>query len=473
MKIQPFAVIIVLVSSASAFGLGWMLKSTTSSIDSDEEIELRAGQSRNSETNALAALPSKRPANRGASAMVTNASVEGAFAPYIRNGVIPPEEMAQAIKNVVTENDPLKKRALFSQLLGELTPENAVAAFDALREQSRGRGGWDRGGDDDMRLLLNAWGRIDGAGAVAELQAREKKRREEAAANGESGERSRWGGRDGRGSMDLYSVVNGWATIDSESASDFVNTIEDERQKGMLSSGIVRGLLVNGVDDALDYVSKLPAEDESRSRHMYTVAGEMLEQGTETAANWVSSIEDEDLRGGAMTRIADSFAREDLDGAISWATEHAGSEYANRAVTEVAERWAESDPQAVIDWASDLPETAQAGVYEEALDEWTERDPLAASEYLSKMPDSAAKNAAIEGFSTELAEEDGESAVTWAETITDPELRTRTLERVARDWYRQDKEAASQWLLQSGLPEESITNIAESAERGRRDWGRR
>ena len=48
--------------------------------------------------------------------------------------------------------------------------------------------------------------------------------------------------------------------------------------------------------------------------------------------------------------------------------------YANDAVTDIAERWANSDPQAVIEWASQLPESAQAGAYMEALDEWTERE---------------------------------------------------------------------------------------------------
>jgi hypothetical protein len=474
MKNKSLIITALLVTSAGAFGLGWTLKPATNT-----ETETSAGSGTTTVTSLTAGGGAIQQSNGdGAAGTNPTSMVDGAFAKYLRNGTISPEDMSAAIKAVVNENDPLKKRALFSQLLSELTPENAVAAYDALRESRRGgRGFGGFGGSDDSRLLLNAWGRVDGAGAVAELQAREKKRREEAEANGEEDSRGGrggrgFGGRDGGGTFDLYSIVNGWATVDSGGASKFVNTIEDDRQKSMLSSGIVQGLLVNGVDDALAFVSGLPAEDEGRSRHMSTIASEMLEQGVETAAAWVSNIGDDDLQGGAMNRIAESYASEDLEGAVAWVGKHAGNESANRAVSEVAERWAESDPQAVIDWAGNLPETAQAGVYKEALDEWTEKDPLAASEYLSQMPDSAAKNSAIDGFARELAGDDGEAAVTWAQTITDANLRTETLSQVARDWYRQDQNAASEWLITSGLPEETITNIAQP-DRGRGDWGGR
>ncbi|MGK0185013.1 MAG: hypothetical protein ACI9R3_000787 [Verrucomicrobiales bacterium] len=465
---KPLFIAAILTSSAAAFGLGWQLKPSTAALSTNAPTAGTAGVVQITDTTNSAVT-----SEGGAVRKSTNS--EGAFATFMRSGTITAEKMGAAVKRVMDENDPLKKRALFTELLAELTPENAVAAYDAIRENSRGRGGrggWGNGDGDDTRLLLNAWGRIDGAGAIAELQAREEKRKAEAKANGED-PNGRRGGRDGGGTFDMYSIVNGWATVDSSAASEFVTSIEDDRQRGMLANGVVQGLLVNGVDDALSFVTNLPADDESRSRHMSTIAGEMMEQGAQAAANWVSSITDDDLKGGAMNRIAESYAREDIEGAVSWITEHAGNDYANRAVGDVAERWAESDPQAVIDWASNLPESAQAGAFEEALDEWTEKDPVAASEYLAQMPDSAAKNSAIEGFATELADSDGESAVTWAQTITDTDLRDQTIQRVARDWYQQDQEAASTWLLSSGLPEETITNIAKPSERGRGGWDRR
>ena len=107
---------------------------------------------------------------------------------------------------------------------------------------------------------------------------------------------------------------------------------------------------------------------------MSTVAEEMLEDGAASAAKWANTLEADDLKGGAMDRIAGSYAREDLESAIAWVGDHASEDYAARAVTEVAEQWAEDDPQAVIDWASDLPESTQQRVFEEALDGRWEQD---------------------------------------------------------------------------------------------------
>ena len=100
----------------------------------------------------------------------------------------------------------------------------------------------------------------------------------------------------------------------------------------------------------------------------------------------------------------------------------------------------------MLEWASDLPDTAQAAVFAEALDEWTERDPMAASEYLAGMPASAAKDYAIEGFAIELAREDPAAAIAWAETIGDQDLRTEALTQVAQSWYQTDQTATLTWL---------------------------
>ena len=450
----------LLISSAGAFGLGWGLKPAAPTADTGS----RSNVSENDGQNSLA------PKQRMKSAeMIAKAS--SPIGQYINGGIIRSEDMTVAIKAMMKENDPLKKNAMFSALLDQLTPENAKAAFMALRE-SRGnrRGGFGRGGGDEMRLLLNAWGRVDGETAVAELTAIADAERAEREARGEN-ERGRWGrgdGRDGGGAFDIYSAINGWATKDADGAMAYVNGLEgDDRRKGMYTSGIVRGLMANGVDDAISFISKLPADDSnSRGRYMSTVAEEMLENGAASAAAWADGLEAEDMKGGAMDRIAGSFAREDLDGAIEWIGKHANEDYARSAVTEVAERWAENDPQAVIDWASDLPESTQERVFEEALDEWTERDPVAASEYLAQMPESNVKDSAVEGFAKELSRDDPEAAAVWAATIGNEELRSSTLQDVARDWLRSDRAAAEAWLPTSGLTEEAQQKTLESRSRG-------
>jgi hypothetical protein len=456
MKKRIPSIATLLLSSAGAFGLGWGLKPAPSPKGGTISVET-------SPDDQSTLTPKQRIKS---AAMLAKAS--SPIGEYLNSGIIRSEDMSVAITAMMKENDPLKKNAMFSALLEQLTPENAKAAFTALRE-SRGnrRGGFGRGGGDEMRLLLNAWGRVDGKKAVAELTALSEAERAKREANGET-ERGGRGGRDGGGAFDIYSALSGWATNDAESALAYVNEIEgDDRRKGMYTSGIVRGLMANGTDEAISFISNLPTDDDnSRGRYMSTVAEEMLENGAASAAKWAGSLEADDLKGGAMDRIAGSFAREDLDGAIEWIGAHSSEAYASRAVTEVAERWAETDPQAVIDWASDLPESTQQSVFEEALDEWTEKDPAAASEYLAQMPASNVKDSAVEGFAKELSREDPEAAAVWAGTIGNEELRSSTLQEVARDWLRNDRAAAEAWLPTSGLTEEAQQKALENQGRG-------
>ncbi|MGY8690449.1 MAG: hypothetical protein ACKVHP_22270, partial [Verrucomicrobiales bacterium] len=304
-----------------------------------------------------------------------------------------------------------------------------------------GGGRMGAGGDNSRQLFLNAWARIDGKTAVAELMAAQE-------AAGDQGGRGRGG------MMDMFSALTGWATADVSQAAEYVEGLEDDRMKGVYMGGIVRGLLVNGLDDAVDYVSGLPADSAFRDRYMSSIADEALEDGVGSAKKWVEGLTDASLKNGAMERV----------------TENAGEDYASAAVEEVAERWAEQDPQAVIDWAASLPESVQADVYSEALDEWTERDAGAASEYLASMPDSAAKDSAVEGFATELARTDPDTALAWAETISNEGLRAEALTDVAQSWYRQDQAAVEAWLPTSGLSAEAQQAVTAAPQR---DFGGR
>lgn len=389
------------------------------------------------------------------------------------------EAMGEAIKKLMQENDPLKRAALFSGLLAQLDADNAKAAFAALKEtQGNGRRRFQTRGNE-MQLLLNAWGRVDGASAMAELTALRDARQE---GEGEEGRRGRGGGGRGPGGrggpggdasgeggpMDFMSVITGWATADAEGASAYVENLGEEQRGGrLLTAGIIQGVLVNGPDAAMSFIESLPEEDGMRGRYTTMVASEMLEQGVDVARTWAEDLSDADLRSGAMASVASQYAREDLTAAVDWINQHLDDPHAAAAVTQVASEWAGQDPEAVLDWAADLPQSTQAGVFAEALDEWTERDPVAASEYLASMPASPAKDNAVQGFSTELAREDPQSAIAWAETIGDEALRAATLTQVAQTWYRRDQTAATTWLETSGLPQESIEAVQQDSGFGR------
>ncbi|MFP6897937.1 MAG: hypothetical protein VCA38_15140 [Roseibacillus sp.] len=466
MKQSVFVPVLALTAGA-AFCLGWITRPDSSNDNNS------AASTDNGKRSGASVRPSSRPSSYSSGKSGAR-PVEEFVARFAIGGEISSQDMTAAIEAMRKENDPILRRKLFTALLDQLTPENAKAAYLAM--QGGRRGGFGRGGsEDEARLLANAWGRIDGPGAVkalTEMRAEREAEREE----GERGGRDRGRGGDMRGGIDLVSVLSGWATVDGSAAASYVNGIEDERGQRMAAYGVVRGLMVNGVDEAMGYIASMPkGEDGGRTQSFYmsTIASEMLEEGIDAAKNWVDTITDPDLKGGALSRVAESAIRDDLPSAVEWVTQYAGEESAARAVSRVASEWAEDDPQAVLTWADSLPDSAKAEAYGEAFEEWTRQDATAAGQYLTNMQPSPARDSAVEEFATTLARKEPTTAIQWAATIADPESRTQTLTRVARDWYFQDQAAATTWLETSGLPEESVKAVTAERERGGFDWRER
>ncbi|MDA0813883.1 MAG: hypothetical protein O3C21_16015, partial [Verrucomicrobia bacterium] len=434
-----------LVSCAAAFGLGNYFKSGKA----DQNAAAASGGGTGAFVSVDQAASGSGPQVPG----TKKATAENPFAAYVRDGVIPPEDMKTLMKDVMDENDPIKRSELFNKLLASLTPENAKEAYAQLRE-SRGRGDMEK-----SQLFLNAWGRIDGAGAMAELMARQAADEGEDGANGGRG--GRGGGRGGD-AFEMMSILSGWATTDATEATRYLNSNEsiEGREKSMLQTGIVQGLLVNGVGDAMDYVANLPTGDNSRDWMMRSIADEVLEGGIDTATSWVNSISDSQLKQGALNTVVGDYMREDMDAAAKWVASMAGESYASDAVRQIAEQMAQSDPQEALAWAGALAAEAQPQAYREALNEWAKTDATAASEYLLSMSQSPERDQAITGLTSTLQREDPSSAILWAQEINDPKLQQETITSAARSWYySDDKAGASAWLETSGLPAEAVEQV--------------
>lgn len=453
MKTSTFFPLLI-VTAGAAFGLGWVAR-PDSATDGD-----RASAERKTVVNT----GSRRSSSRAGGSEV--APSHEFLQQYLVDGKISPEDMGAAIEELAKVNDPLERQKMLAALLEKLTTENAQEAFMALHANRRG-GPFGRGGDDSLRLLANAWGRIDGAGAMATLR--------ELAEELGDGDRGR-GGRGGRGpgglGGEMMSVLSGWATVDASGATAYLETIEGDREKAMAGLGVIQGLLVNGVDGAMSFVESLPAGEDGRGRmqemYMGMIAGEFLEQGADAAKSWVDSVSDPSLKSGAMTRVVMELMREDREGTADWLVQHGDDDAAAMAVNRFADSWSREDPKAVFDWAENLSGEPKTEAYEEAMENWVREDAVAAGEYLSNLAPSPAKDSATEAYATRVSREDPGTAMEWAGTIGDAELKMETQIEVAEDWYRIDRAAALEWIDGQNLSEEAVREITENdRDRGR------
>ena len=365
------------------------------------------------------------------------------------------------ISQFLNERDSLVANQLFAELILSMDASSAQSIFEDLRKR-RGDGS-----EAQMTLFLRAWGQLDGASAMKAIEGMSRDPRRQAQAG--------------------IAAITGWASADPEGAKAHLEGIENGMVKGVLAQGIVNGLASSDPDAATDFVLELDqaqrsaaenssAEEGERQwwdrgrayafdRQLDTIATAQIERGMSNATAWAEQLPEGTIKASAFDRVADQFAREDPAAAAEWVKRHADQSYAERAVREVAEELGRENPEAAVRWVADLPEVTQSRAINQSMERWTREDPVSAGNFLREMEPSASRDAAVRSYANELDGSDPQMAAEWAGSIANDEIRSETLNGVARSWIRRDPEEARAWLPSSGLSAEQQERIVRDADR--------
>jgi hypothetical protein len=90
---------------------------------------------------------------------------------------------------------------------------------------------------------------------------------------------------------------------------------------------------------------------------------------------------------------------------------------------------------------------------------WGALEPESAGEYLNQLPVSPDRDFAINGFISGMVHKDPETAVIWAEEISNKGLREAAMVRAGHNFFRQSHSAASDWLKGTALPEKAVKQL--------------
>jgi fermentation-respiration switch protein FrsA (DUF1100 family) len=333
--------------------------------------------------------------------------------------------------------NPVVRAQATATLLASLNSDNAPQILAAMNEN---------GADDDqMGMVVYAWGALDGQAAMAFADEIGKNMNDEE----KHGYKSQ--------------VVKGWASSDPDKAKAWVAELDDNRATSGYRWSLVSGMADGSVEIAAAYaLERAEAEDRGAPRYMDMITERMLDQSSVTeSAGWAEALPEGGIKTAALRRVATDFVDENPEGAAAWSETMVDSEHGPRVIGEVSDEWAERDAPAAVAWLETLPEgEAKAAGMRAALTEWVKRgDPMAASEYLADMPASDLRDHAVGGFATTLSRSDPSAAVTWAETIQDEEVRQEALHGAARAWLQQDPNSANEWLQNNNLSEELMQSI--------------
>ena len=366
-----------------------------------------------------------------------------------------------SVGDFLKERDPLLANRMFAELILSMDATSAGGIFEELKSRRN------QGSDEQMTLFLRAWGQIDGSAAMEAVDEFRKDPRRQAQAG--------------------IAAISGWASKDPEGAKAYLATVDNEMARGVLTQGIVSGMASTDPDGATDYVLELDqiqrtqvaegdTSEERRQwfdrgrayafdRQLDTIATAQIALGMPNATAWAENLPEGTIKASAFDRIADRFASEDPAAAAEWVRSHADQEYAERAVREVAEELGREDPEQAVRWVADLPETTRSGAISQSMERWTREDPVAAGNFLQDMAPSNSRDAAVKSYANELDGSDPQMAAEWAGSIADDQMRSETLNGVARSWIRRDPEGARAWLPGSGHSGDQQERIVRDADR--------
>ena len=339
--------------------------------------------------------------------------------------VISATRMEEAVAAVLLESDPVTATLHFAQLLEELSPENAPAILQALKDN----GGSGRA-SEYLELLAHAWGRLDGKAAAEAFDTLR-----------------------GRGSEAAKTAaLAAWAAEDPAAATEWLqqrvasaDPNADRRANTAWSRGLLTGLARRDVDGALQYLLTLGVAEQRD--YVGVLVEEKLREGVVASADWALRLPDEPMRIDALETVGMEFLRQDLDGALQWARSIADRPDAHEAVADVADAMATRDPAEAVAWVAGLPAgPSQDHAYEDLFENWTRTDPVAAGQSLTRMETGTARDTAIQAFSRTVARESPEDALVWAGAITDSEQRANVQVEIARRWQRSSPDEAATWI---------------------------
>lgn len=273
------------------------------------------------------------------------------------------------------------------------------------------------------------------------------------------------------------SVLEVWGRNNPAAALAWANTAlinEPARTRRAQLTAIYRGYAANNPSAAFQQALAIDDDSRLRGRLLGEVIETQIESGGLQAAKLaVDTMADPDMQNNLRRELVDEWAEFDPKAAAAYVTS-LGEDAPSNLKTALVEEWAESDPVAAAAWLSSLSDDdpAIARGSSEIIQEWTRYDLAASAKWLNSLPASPELDRAVISYTFRAAEEDPETAMSWAESIEDDRRRTWMMERVASTWKQQDADTFKTYLDNSELTTEQREKLENAQSRGG-GWGRR
>ena len=409
------------------------------------------------------------------------------------------DRIREVLAPALVSDDLVGRNAVIADMLSRLTPENAG---DALRVFEDMPSSYHT--DNNYRLFLHAWAKVDGASALNYLMNNPDSHRVD---GGHIWAMSGWTATDPQAAYDFvmsrekvdpglyHGLVRGWGRIDLDGVHQFVSSIEEPRLRARMTDVVGESVVEQrGIQGALDWLGQLDQSQAYVQSAYNSVIKRAIPRNSSSLAEWINrNPEGKHIQPWMYSETAKRIASKDPGLAASWLESHLSNKKLNgQVVGEVASRWVESDPQAASSWVESLKGTR---VYDKELAKklggaWARKDPEAAiqwakgldtdlwrpasasivgnmsteqllqnASWIKQSPAESANDGIRAAYAMRMAELDPYDAIEQALLMTDALGREKVAVHVAKKIYRHNPESIRDWLPKSGLSEASQQRI--------------
>ena len=188
--------------------------------------------------------------------------------------------------------------------------------------------------------------------------------------------------------------LRNWAIQDTEGARLFVEQNGTNPALKQLAPQVARAISgKNGPSEAMDWVLRLPEENEIRKFARGEVLNGWCDRDPAAAAGKLESLTPEQC--GDMPIY-------------------------------LARTWVSQHPAAAADWVAGWKGGNQATMIEEVIDKWPDQDPQAAYQWLGALPAGVGRDAGIKTMIRRERDSAPDTLQPWIDLISDPQLREKT-----------------------------------------------
>lgn len=239
------------------------------------------------------------------------------------------------------------------------------------------------------------------------------------------------------------------AATDMDSAWAEIDQLSDPDFQLQLRHSAIEGLANHDKAAALRYAEKLSDADQ-RSHQVRSIFRDWPLSNVDEATAAFLDYPSEALTDGAAFDFGQTMNLADSQRALTFSQSLTGEvrdDYLLGVLTEQAIKQPAKTSVIVTNYFSDEKHLGQ--IYERLGESWGGKDEHAAAQWLTELPISASRDQAISSFAKKLATMDPERALQWAGTISDPEQRTKRMDKLVAQWRAKDPKAAEAWTQES------------------------